>query len=649
MKFDLRNFSLRTLVSATCGLLILVFVLHFFVSRSINSDLGRTVSSMSQSHQLRINTYEILDVINKINSGQLNQKDRLTSFIKRHQKQLRALEQGSELSAETAQSAFLLTTEKWIPLELNIRVFLYGEIKIDSVSLPKKTELIASNTESALKIIQTSGDAYLDALSELTVSFEQELMDTKQHSDNVRLFFLMLEVLIMATLLWAVFKYILAPMKKLATATEKLSSGEQLEIDSKHYNNELGLIHQGLAKLSQNISDVTNFVKEIGDGNLEATLSRSNDELSEHGLESSVVSMRDQMKLVQKEESIRKWSTEGLAEFVEILRASDNNVHELGDKIISKLVEYTNSNQGGLYLINEDEEDPYLELISLYAFNNKKFQEKSIRLGEGLVGQTYLERKTTYLLEIPNDYIEIVSGLGGSNPKAILIVPLMVNKEIYGVLEIASFNEYAQHEIEFIEKLGESIASTISGVKVNQRTKQLLKESQQLTEQMQAQEEEMRQNMEELTATQEEMTRAEKQQYAQKSTIEQCIGIAEYDSAGNILFSNNEFSKQLGFSKEHLLSMNLEQITNDKITGHFKGFLTKKGANNTIHTYSIFNSVTAEGESKMVELSLKADDYGAQYKNIDSLEYTLRQQLEALDITQMQLDKKINTGEEDKT
>jgi PAS domain S-box-containing protein len=112
-----------------------------------------------------------------------------------------------------------------------------------------------------------------------------------------------------------------------------------------------------------------------------------------------------------------------------------------------------------------------------------------------------------YLTEVPQNYISIKSGLGGANPRSILIVPLVVNDKIEGVIELASFNLFQPFEIEFLQKLGESIASTIASVKINERTKHLLDESQMQSEQMRAQEEEMRQNMEEIAATQEEMQR----------------------------------------------------------------------------------------------------------------------------------------------
>ena len=80
-----------------------------------------------------------------------------------------------------------------------------------------------------------------------------------------------------------------------------------------------------------------------------------------------------------------------------------------------------------------------------------------------------------------------------------------------GAIEIASFNPFNSHVIQFIEKVGESIASTISNVKVGIRTSQLLEKSQSQAELMRSQEEELRQNMEEMHATQEEMNRREKE------------------------------------------------------------------------------------------------------------------------------------------
>ena len=145
--------------------------------------------------------------------------------------------------------------------------------------------------------------------------------------------------------------------------------------------------------------------------------------------------------------------------------------------------------------------------MAAFAFDREKFIKKHVELGEGLVGTCALEKQTIYLTEIPQNYVQITSGLGGANPNSLLLVPLQIENDVLGVIEMASFSKFEKYKIEFVEKVAESIATTLKSVRVNTQTSELLERSQQQAEEMAAQEEEMRQNMEELQATQEESTR----------------------------------------------------------------------------------------------------------------------------------------------
>lgn len=107
------------------------------------------------------------------------------------------------------------------------------------------------------------------------------------------------------------------------------------------------------------------------------------------------------------------------------------------------------------------------------------------------------------MTDIPNNYLNVTSGLGEANPRALLIVPLKINDEIYGVIELASFNPFEPFQIEFIENLAEVLPSTIATVKINIQTAKLLRETRIQAEKMLQQEEELRQNLEEMQATQE--------------------------------------------------------------------------------------------------------------------------------------------------
>ena len=101
--------------------------------------------------------------------------------------------------------------------------------------------------------------------------------------------------------------------------------------------------------------------------------------------------------------------------------------------------------------------------------------------------------------------------MGEATPRNIFICPLMYNEIVFGAIEIATFEPLVDHKMEFVKKVSESVASTVSAVKVNEKTKGLLQQSQEQTEELRAQEEETRQNMEEMTATTEHLQEKERE------------------------------------------------------------------------------------------------------------------------------------------
>jgi len=257
------------------------------------------------------------------------------------------------------------------------------------------------------------------------------------------------------------------------------------------------------------VGSLSSFIESVSKGEYNIQLESKG---TDDHLTTMLISMRESLKENAEIERRRNWSTSGLAKIGEILRASSGNTTALYDNIIQFVVKYTQSNQGGLFILNnENENNHFLELVSCYAFERKKFIQKNIDPGQGLIGQCFQEAERVYLLEVPEDYIHITSGLGNENPSALLLIPMKVNDQVFGVIELASFSKFEEFEIVLVEEFAESIAATISTVKTNESTRILLEQTQQQAEEMRSQEEEMRQNMEELSATQEEMGRKEKE------------------------------------------------------------------------------------------------------------------------------------------
>lgn len=247
-------------------------------------------------------------------------------------------------------------------------------------------------------------------------------------------------------------------------------------------------------KLNQQSAAAAQFIVELQQGDLNAALPEI---LEESALGTALRSMRDHLNKIAKEEQQRNWLNAGLAHFSDILRNKESlEFQELTDQILSNLVRYVNANQGALFTLEHADGEAYLEMISCYAYDKKKHLHKRFELGTGLAGQCALERQTIYLRQVPHNYVNITSGLGEATPRSMLIAPLLINERVFGVLELASFEEVTPNQINFINKLAENIAAAIKNVKDNATTLAMLQASKQQAEELRSQEEEMRQNME---------------------------------------------------------------------------------------------------------------------------------------------------------
>jgi PAS domain S-box-containing protein len=274
--------------------------------------------------------------------------------------------------------------------------------------------------------------------------------------------------------------------------------------------------------LKTRIYEASKYTDQLGEGNLDGDISfDGEDKLGQslHNLKNVLISRREQEETRVREDEIRNWSTHGVALFNDILRMDNNNLEKLCLNIIRNIIQYLSANQGGIFLIDKEEESTWLDLVAAYAFDRQKFLKKRIGIGEGLAGTCALEKKTILLSRIPQDYMEITSGLGGAKPSCLLIVPLKKDEDVLGVMEIASFNAFKPHEVEFVEKVAESIASALITVRLHLQTSQYLERFQQQAEEMKAQDEELRQNIEELQATHEQMERMKAEEDARNKLM----------------------------------------------------------------------------------------------------------------------------------
>lgn len=356
------------------------------------------------------------------------------------------------------------------------------------------------------------------------------------------------------------------PLNGMGKTLDLVSQGVLPENVASGTTDEFGQMSEKVNQLVQNLKASAEFAKKIGEGKLDTPFEpvSENDTLGQ-----ALLHMREDLIENERQEKERNWVVRGVAEAAEILRAHDT-VDELGDQVIRFIAEKINALQGVFYDVNTDKAGTMrIDILASFAYGRKKYLKKTFRFAEGLVGQAAAEKDIILRTEIPDDYLSITSGiLGEQKPNCILIVPLITNEEVYGLLEFASLKKFDASQLKFVQELSVILARTIYTIKVNERTRKLLGESQQLSNELTEKQEVLRQNAEEMQATQEELKRSnallEEQMEEVKQTQQRTQLLLEnasevitiYEEDGTIRYISPSVENILGYGQKEMQGSN---------------------------------------------------------------------------------------------
>jgi len=305
--------------------------------------------------------------------------------------------------------------------------------------------------------------------------------------------------------------YITKPLRQMTKSFKDLANGDidnvkLLKIQSK---DEIGQTFQAVNQLIEGLKKTARFAYDIGQENFTThfELLSSRDILGASLLDmrKNLIEIHEKNRQQEITEKRQKWATQGLAEFAEILRQNNDNIEEFTHGIIFYLVKYMEAAQGGFYIIQEENGTDFINLTTAYAYERRKYINGKFEIGEGLVGRCVQEQKTIFMTDIPKNYTRIKSALGDDAPKCLLIVPLTFNNETFGAMELASFKNIENFQIQFIEHIAESIASTLKTIKINLQTKKLLIESEEKSKELATKDEKMHETLEQMKIVQQEL------------------------------------------------------------------------------------------------------------------------------------------------
>ncbi|MDQ3557652.1 MAG: response regulator, partial [Pseudomonadota bacterium] len=213
------------------------------------------------------------------------------------------------------------------------------------------------------------------------------------------------------------------------------------------------------------------------------------------------------------------WLKTNLARFTRMLQG-ERDLVTVSNMILSEIAPLVNVQRGVLYIVDDSDGEPALDMVASYAFTERKNLSHRFRLRQGLVGQCAYEKKRILLTHVPADYITIGSALGEAPPLNIIVLPVLFEEEVKAVIELASFSRFSETHQAFLDQLTESIGIVLNTIAANMRTEGLLKQSQLLTGELQSQQEELKTTNERLEQQAATLRRSEELLRMQQDTLQ---------------------------------------------------------------------------------------------------------------------------------
>src|SRR6186713_723094 len=334
------------------------------------------------------------------------------------------------------------------------------------------------------------------------------------------------------------------------------------------------------------------------------------------------------------------WLKSNLAKFTQMLQGQ-KDLNTVTRRILSELAQVVNAQKGMFYIFEQDEsfKNQKLKLFSAYAYGDESKITKEFNLGEGLVGQCAVEKERILLTNVPKNYTKISSGLGKASPLNLIVLPVLFEKEIKAVIELASLDTFTETHLDVLNQLTESIGIVLNTIEANTRTESLLVQSQSLTDELRRTNEELQDKAHLLVKQKEEVEdknrEVEEARLSLEEKAEQLQLTSKYKSEflANMshelrtplhsflileqqLYENHDGNlndKQLSYAKTiHSCGDDLIQLINDilDLSKIESGYISTDFVNVQFHEITAFVETTFKhiSENKNLRFSIELDD-----------------------------------------
>ena len=395
-------------------------------------------------------------------------------------------------------------------------------------------------------------ESTIEATNQLYREFAASIQNVVAYANNLLLWGILLTTLILSIIIiimsGLISGIITSSITSIINSFKQIAQGNinvPVEVVSK---DEVGQLAESFNELQQNLKYLVTQTNQVAKGDYSVVIApRSDQDEFSIALASMIVALGNAEKLAH----IQNWLKTGQNELNEKLRG-DQNEDELSNAVADYLATYLGAQIATVYLKVEEKNE--LMLSGSYAFIKRKSLNDSFKLGEGLVGQAAKSLQMISVTKLPDDYTRITSSTGDAAPRNVIVLPLVHNRQLAGVVELASIEVMSDQKIEFLNNVAETIAISLLSARSRKRLAELLDKTQLQAEELQAQQEELRVSNEEL----EEQTHALRERESELQAQQEELRVINEEleaNASSLEFQKKEISQknnELGKAKEIL-------------------------------------------------------------------------------------------------
>ncbi|MGF6924561.1 signal transduction histidine kinase/DNA-binding response OmpR family regulator [Chitinophaga sp. W2I13] len=194
-----------------------------------------------------------------------------------------------------------------------------------------------------------------------------------------------------------------------------------------------------------------------------------------------------------------------------------NNRDELVRKCLHTLTAFADFTAGAFYCYD----DKYQDLRLYAAVSMPAAIPQAVPLNDGFLGTAVSGKEILVISDVPANYWQLNSSSGHLQPGSLVMMPLWIENELLGVIELASFRKVTPLQLRLLEVLSKDIAVAVNAANAREKILHLLQQVQEQREILISQQEELRQSNEELSRQSEVLQASEEELKVQEEELRQ--------------------------------------------------------------------------------------------------------------------------------